>query len=160
MKLLHCLAIALLPAAVVAEPPPAGTVQGNFTLDGQPVTLRHAYVVRREKGFFEADDPAWTIILSANPLSRDMLAHPFIDPSLRLGITLTREFDAEPTLQVGLHELLVGSFQLSGGASPLLDLRQTGDGGFSGRIHLSEEQTFFDNTYHYDLNIHAVPARE
>ncbi|HET6603156.1 MAG TPA: nuclear transport factor 2 family protein [Xanthomonadaceae bacterium] len=151
MVLLPLLAVAT--AAVGLEP---GSASGQFTVNGQSVELRHAYAYREAKGFYNDSDPTWTLVFTAEPVAaRDIDDH-FLDPSVRIGLTLTSEFGDQPALQVLSQNLRSGSFSLSGGEDPVLALEHSGPDAFSGRIHHAEPRTFFEDTYQYDVTFHAA----
>lgn len=149
--------ILLAPLSAVAGLPEPGTVTGSFVVNGESVAFHHAYFYRQAEGFYDPEDPTWMVLLSADPVAPRDADDGFIDPSLRLGLTLTSEFGDGPSLQLLSHNMRVGSFIMSGGQAPLMDFVQQGPEAFAGRIHLAEPQTLFDDTYHYDLSFHAVP---
>lgn len=148
----------LAPVVAFAAVPEPGTVTGSFTVNGEPVALRHAYVFREAEGFYDPADPTWMVVFTAEEVSPRDIDDPFLDPSLRLGLTLTSEFGDEPRLEVLSKTIRIGNASLSGGESPKLELEQQGPEVFAGRIHLAEPQTFFDDSYQYDLSFHALPV--
>lgn len=148
----------LAPCITLASAAEPGTVTGSFTLNGEPVPLHHAYVYREAKGHYDPADPTWMVVLSAEPVAPREVDSPFISPSLRIGLTLTSEFGDEPSLQVLSQTLRSASLNLSGLATPQMELTEQGPEAFAGRIHLTEPQTFFDDTYHYDLSFNALPV--
>ncbi|MCK7595354.1 hypothetical protein [Pseudomarimonas salicorniae] len=158
MKTFCCLAAGLLLACAnaTAESPPPGSASGTFTLNDNPVALRHAYVYREAEGFYDPADPTWTVVFSGKPLAPREVDGSGIDPSLRIGLTLTSEFGDAPSLQVLSQNMYIDGFSLSGGEYPTLALEQNGPEVFSGRMFLPEKQEFFDKTYFYDLRFHAV----
>lgn len=149
--------ILLAPSSAIAAVPEPGSVTGSLTLNGESVELRHAYFYRESEGFYDPEDPTWMVLLTAEPVAPSDAEDRFIDPSLRLGLTLTSEFGDSPGLQLLSTSIYIGSFSMSGGEAPQMDFEQQGPDAFAGRIHLAEPQTFFDNTYHYDLSFHALP---
>lgn len=163
MNLLCRIATGLASVAVLSVPalaadplPPAGSASGTLEVDGESIPLRHAYVYREDQGFYDPADPTWTLVLSAEPLQARQLRQRSIDPSLRLGLTLTSEFGDGPSLRVLSNDLQAGGFSHSGGTAPELSLEQQGPDVFAGRIHLAERQDFFEHSYQYDLRFHAV----
>ena len=160
MKVLYLLiaSVLLTPAAALAAVPEPGTAMGTFTINGESVDLSHAYVYRESEGFYDPADPTWSVLITAESVAPRDVDDPFIDPSLRLKLTLTSEFGDGPSLQVLSQNLRVGNFSMSGGEHPLLELEQQGPEVFAGRIHFAELQTFFDDSYDYDLNFHALPV--
>lgn len=153
------IASALLTTVVaLAAVPEPGTATGTFTINGESVDLSHAYVYREPEGFYDPADPTWSVLITAESVAPRDVDDPFIDPSLRLSLTLTSEFGDGPSLQVLSQNLRVGHFSMSGGEKPLLQLEQEGPEIFAGRVHLAEPQTFIDDSYDYDLNFHALPV--
>ena len=150
--------VVLLPTLAFAEGPEPGTATGTITVNDEPVALRHAYVYREAEGFYDPADPTWSVLITAEPVAPRDIDDFFIDPSLRLKLTLTSEFSDSPSLEILSQNLLIGDFSHSGGEPPLLELEQQGPEIFAGRIHLAEPRTFFDDSYHYDLSFHALPA--
>lgn len=150
--------VALIPAFAVAAVPEPGNVTGTSTVNGEPVAFRHAYFHRESEGYYDPADPTWSLLITAEPVAPRDIDDSFIDPSLRLELTLTSEFGDGPSLEVLSQSLRVGDFSMSGGKSPELTLEQQDSKTFAGRVHLAEPQTFFDNSYHYDLNFHALPV--
>lgn len=150
--------IVLAPLSAIAAVPDPGKVTGSFTVNGQSVEFRHAYFYRQAEGFYDPEDPTWMVLLTAEPVAPGDIEDRSIDPSLRLGLTLTSEFGDSPALELLSQNMQVGSFTMTGGKSPQMDFEQQGPEVFAGRVHLAEPQTFFDDTYHYDLSFHALPV--
>ena len=141
-------------SAVLAAQNP-GRIDGTMTVDGQSIPLTHAVIYAEDEGFYQPDDPTWTLVLTESEISARDADDMFIDPSLRIGITWTAEFGDEPKLEVLSQTLRVGDLSASGGTYPSLEITSRDDGAWVGRVAHTEEQEFFDHTYQYDLRFHA-----
>lgn len=145
--------VTLVSTALAAQGP--GRIDGTLTVDGETIPLTHAVIYAEDEGFYQPDDPTWTLVLTGSEISARDADDMFIDPSLRIGITWTAEFGDEPKLEVLSQTLRVGEVSASGGTYPTLEISSRDDEAWVGRIVHTEEQEFFDHTYQYDLRFHA-----
>jgi hypothetical protein len=144
-----CLAgLAAMPVAMAMEP---GSASGELRIDDQVIEIRHVYAQRQPKGFYNDNDPTWTLLFSPVAIPLRKLDNHFLDPSLRIGLTLTSTFDDTPTLSVLSQDIYHGQASMSGGKYPELDLQESGPDTFSGRLFLPQPISFFDSTIHYDI---------
>jgi hypothetical protein len=148
MKALYLLiaSVLLTTAVAVAAVSEPGTAEGTLTIHGESFDLSHAYVFREPEGFYDPADPTWNVLIRAESVATRDVDDPFIDPSLRLSLTLTSEFGDGPSLQVLSQNLRAGNISMFGGEHPLLQLEQECLEVFAGRIHLAEPQTFIDHS--------------
>ena len=132
-----------------------GRIDGTLTVNGESIPLTHALIYAEEEGFYQPDDPTWTLVLTSSELSPRDADDMFIDPSLRIGITWTAEFGDEPQLEILSQTMRVGDVSASGGTYPSLEISSRSEDAWIGRVFHAEEQEFFDDTYRYDLRFHA-----
>ena len=134
---------------------PAAPIEGFFTANDESVELPYAYAYREEGGFYDEEDPTWTLLFVDQPVKKADLDDMIWDAAyLRLGITETAEFDDEPSIQVYSQSIRFSAEQsgnISGGTYPELVMNSTGPDRFSGRVHHPEVQEFFDDTFQYDF---------
>lgn len=151
-----CGGILLTAAAALSQEP--GRAEGTFTINGAPVAMSHAAIYRADEGFYDENDPTWTLVFTTNELEPRDVDDSFIDPSLTIGVTWTSEFSdsGEPQLEVLSQTLRVGDASTSGGTYPSLEIVSRNDDAWVGRLYHAEEQSFFDERYQYDLTFHAV----
>lgn len=156
-----CLAPAYSPMAVAgaAASVSGASVSGTFTANGETVELPYVYVYALDKGFYDDEDPTWTLLFVDRPIEERKVDEPVWDAAfIELGVTRTAEFDEEPRLQVYSQSLRFSADQagnVSGGTYPEIELESTGPERFTGRVYLSEEQEVFDDTFQYDLTFSA-----
>ncbi|REJ85547.1 MAG: hypothetical protein DWQ36_02870 [Acidobacteria bacterium] len=155
LVLLALVPLLLFVAAAPALAQEPGTAKGTATFNGNDLAIAYAAIYAEEKGFYDENDPTWTLVLTAEPVAPREIDDPFHDPSLTIGITWTSEFGDEPALEVLSNTLRVDSGSLSGGTTPTLEITSRDGDAWIGRIHLPEEQEFFDDRYFYDLAFHA-----
>ncbi len=145
----------LLAVGSAAADEPAAVAEGFFTANGEGVELPYAYAFKEDGGFYEEDDPTWTLLFLSRPLEADDDYNMIWDAAyLRLGITETAEFDDEPVIHVYSQSIKFSADQsgnISGGTFPELEVTSVGPERFSGRVHHPEVQEFFDDTFQYDL---------
>jgi hypothetical protein len=134
---------------------PGATVKGEFVANGAKVELPYAYAYAEKEGFYDASDPAWTLLFAASPIEeRDLDDHIWDAPYIRLKVTRTAEFGDEPEIQVYSQDIRFSADQpgnVSGGTYPKIELTAAGPDRFAGRVHHDEPQTIFDDTFQYDF---------
>ena len=152
---LSLLVLLSLPGAAGDE----ATVTGTFTANGTSVELPYVYVYKLDKGFYDDNDPAWTLLFVDHPIEeRKLDEHIWDGAYVELKITRTAEFDDKPTLQVYAQNLKLSpdaAGNLSGGTYPELELESAGPDRFAGRVYLPEMEEFFDDTFQYDFTFSA-----
>jgi len=138
------------------------SVEGSFIVNGNSVALPYVYVWREKKGFYEDDDPAWTILFVGRKLKATEIGDPVWDAAwIEIGVTESSEFsDGGPKLQVYSQSLRLAADSggnMSGGNYPniQLDGLETG-GAVSGHVWHDEMQEFFDDRYRYDLTFNTA----
>lgn len=150
-----CFALSALMAGVAVAVEEAAPLEGTFTANGEKVELLYAYAYEEDGGFYDEDDPAWTLLFVGRPLEAGDDYDMIWDAAyLRLGITETAEFGDEPVIQVYSQSIRFTADQsgnISGGSYPDLEITVTGPDRFSGRVHHTEVQEFFDDTFQYDF---------
>jgi hypothetical protein len=156
--LVACLTIVLwLPHPVVAGE--EASVSGALRANGKTVALPYVYVYALEKGFYDENDPTWKILFVEHPVAERNLDEPVWDSAyVELGLTRTAEFGDQPELRVYSQSIRFSADaggNISGGSYPQVELESAGPERFSGRIHLPEEQKFFDDTFQYDFTFSA-----
>lgn len=150
MFALMCLYVA---SAALADDAPK--VSGSLIANGTTIELPYAYVWAEEKGFYDEADPTWTVLFAEHPIEERELDGIVGDSAwVKLGITQTAEFGDEPKLQVYMQSVKLAADSggnISGGKYPKLELTTAGPERFAGRVYHEEPQTFFDDTFQYDL---------
>jgi hypothetical protein len=134
-------------------------VEGEFVANGTTVELPFVYAYQEKKGFYDEADPTWTVLFVSRSIEeRDLDDHIWDAAYIRLGITRTSEFGDEPEIQVYSQDIRFSADQpgnISGGTYPELELAEVGPDRFVGRVYHEEVQTFFDDTFRYDLSFSA-----
>lgn len=154
-----CLAPAFFPPAAAGE---EASVSGTLTANGETVELPYVYVYALDKGFYDDEDPTWTLIFVERPIEERKVDEPIWDSAfVELGVTRSAEFGDdgdEPTLQVYSQSLRFSADQggnVSGGTYPEIELESAGPERFAGRVYHAEEQEIFDDTFQYDFTFSA-----
>lgn len=149
------LGLLILAAGMTTADEPAASVEGFFSANGESVELPYAYAYREEGGFYDEEDPTWTLLMVDRPVEEADLDDMIWDAAyLRLGITETAEFGDDPTIRVYSQSIRFSAEQsgnISGGTYPELVMNAIGPERFSGRVHHPEVQEFFDDTFQYDI---------
>ena len=92
------LVAALMSVPAFAEAP---GVQGNLVANGESVELPYVYVWAEDEGFYDADDPTWTVFFVGRPLSAREIGEMVWDaPWIKIGITQTKGQEDEASLKV------------------------------------------------------------
>ena len=136
------------------------SVEGSFVVNGNPVELPYVYVWREKKGFYNDDDPAWTILFVGRKLKATEIGDPVWDSAwIELGVTESSEFsDDGPQLQVYSQALRLSTESggnISGGTYPSIELDGLETGVIAGHVWHKETQEFFDDQYFYDLTFNT-----
>lgn len=147
--------LAVFALAVGSNAQQPGGVEGSLIVDGESIPIRHAVIYAEDEGFYQDDDPTWTLVFSSAEIAPRDADDMFIEPSLRIGITWTSEFGDEPQLEILSQTLRVQDLSASGGSYPTLEITSRDDSAWVGRVVHAEEQEFFEHTYRYDLRFHA-----
>jgi hypothetical protein len=137
--------------------------EGSFTANGEKVELTHVYLYAQKEGFYDKEDPTWTLLFVAGPIEeRKLDDHIWDSAYIRIGITETSEFSEEPRIEVLSQDIRFSAEQagnISGGTYPALELTSAGPEGFEGRVWHAEVQEFFDDTFQYDFTF-SVPMSD
>jgi len=156
------LALSALTAGVAVAGEDAAPFEGFFTANGESVNMLYAFAYKEEGGFYDEEDPTWTLLFVDRPVEEADLDDMIWDAAyLRLGITETTEFDDGPVIQVYSQSIRFTAEQsgnISGGSYPELEITATGPDRFSGRVHHPEVQEFFDDTFQYDYTFDVFLA--
>jgi len=160
--IIACVVVGL---GVVLGPSTAGAgddeawVKGTFVANGTTVELPYVYVYAKDEGFYDPADPTWELIFVDRPIDERKVDDPIWDAAyISLGVTRTAEFGDQPELQVYSQDIRFSADQggnVSGGTYPEIELSEAGPDRFVGRVHHTEEQKIFDDTFTYDLTFSA-----
>jgi len=154
----------LLPAALLALAygmaslrADEASVTGSFVVNGNAVELPYVYVWREKKGFYNDDDPTWTILFVGRKLKPTEVGDPVWDAAwIELGLTESSGYSEDgPELRVYSQSIRLspdGGGNISGGTYPNIELNGLDTGAVSGHIWHEETQEFFDDQYRYDLS--------
>ena len=152
------LAAALFCFAAAAQADP--NVEGSFVANGETVELPYVYVWAREEGFYDADDPTYTLFFVGRELSAREIGNSVWDaPWIEIGVTESDEFSDGPEVQVYTQSIRMSADaggNTSGGNYPEIELQGLGTDQISGRVWHAETQTSFDDSYIYDLSFKAA----
>ena len=147
-------------AAAIATARADTPVQGSFVANGEAVELPHVYIWPKEEGFYDADDPTYTILFVGRELSPREIGRSVWDaPWVEIGITQTDEFGEGPALQVYTQTIRMSADSagtISGGNYPEIEINGLDGDRVSGHVWHSETQTSFDDSYQYDLTFEAT----
>lgn len=153
------LSLALLVFSLAGTVPASAaeaTVSGTLVANGQTVELPYAYAWAEEKGFYDDNDPTWTLLFVQHPVEQRDLGIPPGDTAwVMIGVTRTSEFGDKPELQVYSQSIRFSADaggNVSGGEYPRIELTSTGPDRFTGRVYHSELQKIFDDTFQYDFS--------
>lgn len=130
------------------------SVRGKLIKNGETTDLPYVYVYAEKDGFYDDNDPTWSVVFAAEPVEARDVDSPFMDFSfMRIGITRTSEFDDKPTLRAYSQEFKLSgdAGSVSGGTYPEVVLETAGPDLFAGRIWLPESIEIFDDTFQYDF---------
>jgi len=136
-----------------------GTVRGQVVVNGTEVELPYVYAITLDEGFYDPADPAWKVVFVSQPVDeRDLDGHLWDVSYVEVLITESSEFGDEPEFQVYSQSLAMpelDSGTMSGGTYPELEITTAGPDRLAGRVHHTEPQEFFDDTFSYDLTFDA-----
>ena len=78
----------------------SGITSGTLDVHGKILEMTNAYIFLQPKGFYDVDDPTWTLLFTNAPVAHYDVEYEHLTPAVRIGLTLTSEFDAQPTLRL------------------------------------------------------------
>ena len=103
------------------------SVEGNLVANGEPVELPYVYIWAEEKGFYNDDDPTWTLFFVGRPLSAREIGETVWDaPWIEIGMTQTRGQEDDAELQVYTQSIRMSADSggnLSGGTYPEFEIQ-------------------------------------
>jgi len=136
------------------------SVEGTFVVNGEPVEMPYVYVWKEDKGFYNDDDPTWTILFVGRKLKATEIGEMVWDAAwIELGITQSSEFSDESQLQVYSQSIRFSADSggnISGGSYPSIKLDGLPGETVSGHVWHENMQDFFDDQYQYDLTFSTV----
>jgi hypothetical protein len=146
-------------AATPAHADEDATVEGTLIANGQEVLLPHVYIWKEKEGFYDSNDPTWTILFVERPLEARELGKHISDTAwVQIGVTETAAFSEQPELQVYSQSIKLSadsSGNISGGNYPAIELAGVDADLVSGRVWHGEVQEFFDDRVQYDFTFRA-----
>jgi hypothetical protein len=149
----------LLVAGAEAQAP--GTADGTLTVNGETVTLKHAYA-RSGPGAFAADTDDIRVVLTDRPVDAAVLADDFaIGKLVRAGqvrgVEVIVSAGKEPISGSILDRAFKGSMSVAGVHRLEID-KQDGDR-FAGRLYMEKPSTFMDVTFQYQARFDTPIVR-
>lgn len=156
--------VAVCMCAVVLGPTWTGSasepsVTGVLEANGETVELPYVYVWAEEEGFFEPEDPTWTLLFVDREIEeRELDGMLWGAAFVELKITETAEFTDAPELTVYGQNIRFSADtpgNISGGSYPELEVTTFGPDQFEGRVYHAEPQEFFDDVFRFDFTFAA-----